>query len=264
MPEAHSEKDRKDVEFVQVWDLPTRLFKWLLVLLVILAWVSDKYGGAVPMWHKANGYAILVLIVFRILWGFAGGSTVRFGAFAAGPKAVLSYAAALLKGKKPFYLGHNPLGGWMIMALLAALGLQAILGLYAADEDRLVIEGPLAKTISDAAVDRAAHFHRLGFDLIVCLAAIHIAANVFYDLVKRSGLIRAMISGRKPKAAYIDQPEAIAAGRGRAPLCLIAACMLVFGGIVLLGGNPLNRLLKFMRHVDSDVRTFVLGQPDDF
>jgi cytochrome b len=208
--------------------------------LVFLAWVSNKYVGSVPMWHKANGYAILVLIVFRVLWGFAGGSTARFSAFAAGPKALLFYAAALLKGRHRPYLGHNPLGGWMIMALIAVLGLQAILGLYAADEDRLIIEGPLAKTVSDASIDRAAHFHRSGFDLIVGLAAIHIAANVFYDLATRSGLIRAMISGGKPRAAYIDQPEAADAWRGTAPLCLIAAFTLVFGAITLLGGHPFD------------------------
>jgi len=232
------ERDSEDSHFVKAWDLPTRLFKWLLVLLVVLAWVSNKYGGAVPLWHKANGYAILVLIVFRILWGFAGSSTARFGAFLKGPRGVLSYAAALIKQKRQPYLGHNPLGGWMIIMLLAALGLQGVLGLYAADEDRLIIEGPLAKTVSEAAVDGAAHFHRLGFDLIVCLAAIHIAANVLYDLAGKSGLIRAMISGRKLKAAYIDQPSLVTAGRGTALLCFIAAVTAVFGAIVLLGGNP--------------------------
>jgi len=240
MPVALCEEDKRHAGFVRAWDLPTRLFKWLLVLFVILAWVSNKYGGAVPLWHKANGYAILVLIVFRILWGFAGGSTARFSAFLTGPKAMFSYITLLLKQKQPPYLGHNPLGGWMIIALLAAVALQAILGLYAADEDRLIIEGPLAKTVSEAAVDRAAHFHRLGFDLIVWLAAIHIVANVFYDLTGKSGLIRAMVSGRKPQAAYFDQPEAAAAKRGAALLCLIAAVTIVFGGIYLFGGNPLN------------------------
>jgi cytochrome b len=230
----------KESHFVKAWDLPTRLFKWLLVLLVVLAWVSNKYGGAVPMWHKANGYAILVLIVFRILWGFAGGSTARFGAFLKGPKAVSSYVMALFARRQLPYLGHNPLGGWMIMGLLAILALQGVLGLYAADEDRLIIEGPLAKTVSEAAVDRAAHFHRLGFDLILWLAAVHIAANIVYDVAGKSGLTRAMISGRKPRAAYIDQPEAIPASWSTASLCFIVAITVVFGGIALFGGNPLK------------------------
>jgi cytochrome b len=147
---------------------------------------------------------------------------------------------ALVKGEHRHFLGHSPLGGWMVLALMAAIAAQAIFGLYAADQDRIVIEGPLAKTVSDAAVDQAAHFHRLGFDLILSLAAIHIAANLFYDLVKKSGLVRAMVTGRKPRAPYADQPEAVPARPSTAFACLVAALATVFGGIVLLGGNPLH------------------------
>jgi cytochrome b len=147
---------------------------------------------------------------------------------------------ALFARRQLPYLGHNPLGGWMIMGLLAILALQGVLGLYAADEDRLIIEGPLAKTVSEAAVDRAAHFHRLGFDLILWLAAVHIAANIVYDVAGKSGLTRAMISGRKPRAAYIDQPEAVPASWSTALLCFIVAITVVLGGIALFGGNPLK------------------------
>jgi cytochrome b len=221
---------------VLVWDLPTRLFKWSLVLLIVLAWVSNRYGGGMPMWHKANGYAILVLIVFRILWGIVGGSTARFANFVSGPRATFDYIRGVSRSEHRF-LGHNPLGGWMVLTLLAIVGAQAILGLYSADQDRLIIEGPLAKTVSDAAVDRAAHLHRSIFNLLVVLSCIHIAANLFYDSVKKTGLIKAMIVGRKRRATYVDRAQNRPGRMWVAVLCLLAAIAIVFGSIVLMGGD---------------------------
>ena len=225
---------------VRAWDLPTRLFKWLLTLLVCLAWVSNKFGAAVPSWHVWNGYAILVLVVFRILWGVFGGSTARFSAFIASPRAAFAYLRGQWVGKARAFLGHNPLGGWMVLALLAAVGTQALFGLYSADQDRLIIEGPLAKTVSDGAVDFAAHWHRVGFNLILALVTVHVAANLAYDLVGKYGLIRAMLTGRKPRADYQDMPEAVPGSLERAFLCLLAAIAIVFGGILVAGGSPLR------------------------
>jgi len=223
---------------VRAWDLPTRLSKWALVLLVVLAWTSNKYGTAVPFWHVWNGYAILVVVVFRLLWGFFGGSTARFSAFIASPRGTLAYLRGQFAGTPRRYLGHNPIGAWMALGLLAALAAQAALGLYSADADRLIVEGPLAKTVSDAAVDFAAHWHRLGFNIILALVTIHVAANLAYDLLGKYGLIRAMVTGRKPAAAYQDMREATPGSPMRALLCLVAAIAIVFGGIFALGGNP--------------------------
>src|SRR5262249_6787679 len=191
---------------VLAWDGPTRAFKWLLVLLVAGGWLSNKFGAGFPAWHKWNGYAVLVLIVFRLIWGFAGGSTARFSAFVAGPAASIAYIRAQIAGRPVKYLGHNPLGGWMIMALLAAVATQCLTGLYAADEDRLIIAGPLAKTVADAAVDFAARWHHRIFGVIEILAVLHIAANAFYTLVKRDPLIPAMVTGRKPAEHFEDMP----------------------------------------------------------
>jgi cytochrome b len=224
---------------VLAWDGPTRAFKWLLVLLVIDGWLSNEFGAGFPAWHKWNGYAILVLIVFRLIWGFAGGSTARFSAFVAGPVAGIKYIRAQIAGCSPKYLGHNPLGGWMILALLAAVAAQCLTGLYAADEDRLVIEGPLAKTVTDAAVNFAARWHHRIFDVIEILAVLHIAANLFYTFVKREPLIRAMVTGGKPAEAFADMQTAIPGSWARAALCLFAAALLVFGAITLAGGSIL-------------------------
>jgi cytochrome b len=225
---------------VRAWDLPTRLFKWGLVALVAAAWASNKFGAAVPHWHVWNGTAILVLIVFRVLWGFFGGSTARFSAFVVSPRRMFAYLRGQLAGVAPRYLGHNPLGAWMVLALLAVVAAQAMLGLYAADADRLIVEGPLAKTVSDEGVDFAAHWHRVGFNLILALVAIHVATNLAYDLLAKHGLIRAMVTGCKPAADFYDMREAAAGSAARALICLAAAIAIVLGGIFALGGNPLR------------------------
>src|SRR3954451_15056812 len=109
---------------VRVWDAPTRIFHWLLAALVLVAWASWRYseslGDHTLALHRWNGHAILVLIVFRVLWGFAGSSTSRFRAWLWWPWTAISYALRLLRGETPLYLSHNPLGSYMILALLGA------------------------------------------------------------------------------------------------------------------------------------------------
>jgi cytochrome b len=229
-------------EKVLAWDLPTRIFKWGLVFLVADAWASNKWGANYPYWHKWNGYAVLVLIVFRLLWGFAGGSTSRFAAFVRGPRKALAYGRdILIAGRARRFLGHNPLGTYMILALMGALAFQAVLGLYSADEDRVIIEGPLAKTVSDAAVDRAAWLHSYWFYYaILTLVCVHVAVNLAYGFIKRDPVIQGMITGVKPRVDYEDMNEARPGSWGTAVLCLVAAIAIVFGGVVALGGDPLR------------------------
>lgn len=218
---------------VIAWDGPTRVFKWALVFVVIDGWISNRYGGSVPLWHKCNGYAALVLILFRLLWGFVGGSTARFASFVQGPGTVLGYVRAM-----PKFLGHNPLGGWMVLALLAGVAAMGLFGLFAADEDRLIIEGPLARTVSDAAVDVAAKWHRYVFGALEALIAVHVAANVIYAVTSKENLIRAMITGRKPQADYVDMRSSVPGSWSTAGLCLVAAAAIVFGSIIAAGGHP--------------------------
>jgi cytochrome b len=218
---------------VIAWDGPTRVFKWTLVFIVLDGWISNRYGGSMPLWHKCNGYAALVLIVFRVFWGFAGGSTARFGNFFAGPLQVLAYLRA-----SPKFLGHNPLGGWMVFALIGVVAIMGVTGLFSADEDRLIIEGPLAKTVSDAAIDFAAKWHRYIFDALAILVGVHITANVIYALSHGEPLIRAMVSGRKPAGDYADASAAIPGSWGKAAACLVLAAIVVFGAIYAAGGRP--------------------------
>jgi cytochrome b len=219
---------------VIAWDGPTRVFKWALVFVVVDGWISNKYGGSLPAWHKCNGYAALVLVVFRLLWGFAGGSTARFGSFAAGPGKVIAYIRTA-----PKYLGHNPLGGWMVLALLILIFAMGASGLFSADEDRLIIDGPLAKTVSAAAVDLAASWHRHVFTALQIFVAIHVTANVVYALSRREPLIRAVVTGRKPAGEYIDMRCAEPGTWGRAFGCIAIAAMLVLGPVYVTAGRLL-------------------------
>jgi cytochrome b len=228
---------------VRAWDVPTRLFHWTLVLLIVSAWLTYEFaediGDVTLVLHRANGLAILVLVMWRVLWGFAGSSTSRFAGFVRGPSAWLSYARGLMTGASQRFLGHNPLGALMVVALLLVVGVQAGFGLFAVDDNDLV-GGPLYRLVDEAANKRATGLHGFLFDKVLLpLVGIHVLANIFYALVKREPLIRAMITGRKPAEDYEDASEAKIIERPllRAALCLAAATVIVLGSIVALGGR---------------------------
>ena len=201
---------------VRIWDLPVRLFHWLLLLLVCFSWYCGEQG--IMDWHKRSGYAILTLLLFRLAWGLVGSTTARFGSFVKGPAAALAYARALRAGTPLPSLGHNPLGGWMVVALLAVLLLQAGTGLFANDD--ILTEGPLAKLVSKDASDWLTGIHEANFNLLLVLVALHIAAALFYFFVKGENLILPMITGRK-------RIEAKASGlRFRSPFLALVALAL--------------------------------------
>jgi cytochrome b len=228
---------------ILAWDLPTRLFHWALVLLVVAAWVSYEFAEDLSdvtlVWHRANGLALLILVVWRGLWGIWGPETARFASFLRAPSHVAAYARDMLGGRAPRYLGHNPAGALMVVALLATLAVQAGFGLFATDDNDLV-GGPLYRLVDEAQNVRATRWHGFVFNFVlVPFVLAHVAANVFYTLVKKEPLIPAMVTGRKPAAAYADAPEAGAIARPlvRAFVLLIAATGLVLGGILAVGGR---------------------------
>ena len=179
---------------VNVWDLPTRLFHWTLVVLMIIQWWSAENSDTMD-WHLRGGYVVLTLVLFRLIWGFMGSDTARFSDFLRGPGAALAYVKALVRGETPLYLGHNPIGGWSIVALLTLLLIQAGTGLFANDD--ILIEGPLYGWVSKSASDWLTTVHKLNFNLLLLVIAVHISAVLFYLLVKRENLIHPMLSGRK-------------------------------------------------------------------
>jgi cytochrome b len=235
-----SEPDRNTV---RAWDLPTRVFHWTLVTLLISAYISfrfsEAFGDNTLKWHRYNGYGILILLVWRLLWGFVGSSTSRWSAFVRWPWVAAGYALDLLRGRDRHYLGHNPLGTWMILAVLAVLGGQAILGLFTVEHND-AYWGPLYKLVSEGRQKLLSGWHTQAFYYVLLpLLAAHITANVLYGVLKKDPLIRAMVTGKKPVGTYEDQAEAqiVAQPIRLALACLGGAVTIVFGTIIGLGGK---------------------------
>jgi cytochrome b len=194
---------------IKVWDVPVRLFHWAVVLLLVLQLATGLIGGSLMQWHVYGGYAMLVLVVFRIFWGFAGSTHARFASFLAGPRATLHFAKRLFSREAVPQLGHNPLGGWMVIALVVSLALQAISGLFA--NDGANTEGPLATLVSFETSSRITQFHRWNLKLLIVLSGLHIAGVLFHWLVKKENLIGAMFTGVKqvPEAAVQERREGV-------------------------------------------------------
>jgi cytochrome b len=180
---------------VQVWDLPVRLFHWVLVLLVVISFTTGKLGGNWLNWHFKSGYCILALVLFRIAWGLFGSQTARFTDFIHGPKRVLSYARSLFSGSSMFNAGHNPMGGLMVVLMLLLLLLQATTGLFV--DDDAGTRAPLADKASDAIVSLFTTIHRININVILACVALHVCAALFYLLVKKENLITPMFTGDK-------------------------------------------------------------------
>ncbi len=176
---------------IRVWDLPTRLFHWMLALCIVLGVVFVKIGGNAMQWHAYCGYIALALVLFRIIWGFAGSWHARFANFVPSPKRLIAY----LKGETAEGLGHNPLGALSVIALLLAVLLQASTGLFA--DDDIFFQGPLAKYVSNATVAFLTSVHRFNQYIIMALVALHIGAIIFYQIYKKESLIGPMITGDK-------------------------------------------------------------------
>ena len=180
---------------VRVWDLPVRLFHWVVVGLIVLSFVTGHVGGNAMRIHELSGFSILTLVMFRLLWGFFGSTHARFGDFVRGFAAARSYAAALWSGRSTSYTGHNPLGGWMVVALLLCLLVQACTGLFANDD--IMTEGPLMKYVAKEVSDRISLIHEINSYVLATLVTLHVAAALYYLWRKRENLIWPMFTGRK-------------------------------------------------------------------
>jgi cytochrome b len=228
---------------VPAWDLPTRVFHWTLVVLIVCAWLSFEFSEELEdprlVWHRWNGLAILTLMIWRLLWGIAGPPTGRFVSFVRGPRAAWGYARDLLAGTPRHFLGHNPLGALLIIALLSVVTAIATLGLFALEHNDNAV-GPLYKYAGEAWAKIFTRWHRLLFEpVLLVLISIHILANVFYAVVKKEPLITAMVTGRKPAGSYEDMDTAQPLDRPalRALFLAFVAATIVFGGISALGGK---------------------------
>jgi cytochrome b len=183
-------------EQIRVWDVPTRLFHWSIVALVILSWLSADQGYMTV--HLWSGLILLALLLFRLGWGVLGSTTSRFSDFLHPPHKVLAYLRTQVRGGRVLQAGHNPAGGLMVVALLAVLLAQVATGLFA--NDGLKFSGPLALLVSDDASDRLTRIHGIIFNFILVLVWLHVVAVGFYHFVKGDNLVGPMVSGKKHRA----------------------------------------------------------------
>lgn len=179
---------------VRVWDLPLRLFHWLLVAAIVAAVATGLLGGNLMDWHGRVGVLIAGLIGFRLAWGLIGSTHSRFVSFVRGPAAIGAYLRGQWHG-----LGHNPLGALSVLGLLGVIGLQTAGGLFGNDD--IAFQGPLYGLVSKDTSDWLTGLHRKGFWLVLLLVGLHLAAIAFYTRVKREQLVGPMITGRKQIAA---------------------------------------------------------------
>jgi cytochrome b len=184
---------------VKVWDLPVRLFHWLLLVLVGFSWWSGEQGGDWMNRHSWSGYAILTLVLFRIGWGFIGSDSARFAHFVRGPRASLTYLRSALNRQPKAYLGHNPLGGWMIMALLLVLLFQVVTGLLGNDDSEFA--APLSHWLSHNASSLMTALHAYSFDLLLILVGLHVGAVLTHVVLQRDEMLKAMFTGVKTSPA---------------------------------------------------------------
>lgn len=213
-----------------VWDLPVRLFHWSVVAFIALSWWTAENGfDRVHFW---SGYALLFLLLFRILWGFAGSSTARFATFEKGPAAVAAY----LRRGDSVQPGHSPIGALSVIAMLLALLVQIATGLIQIDDEDF-IEGPLSGLVSFDLSVLAHDVHEASFKILLGLIALHLLAIFYYHLVRGRSLIRPMVTGRAVLPEGV--PPTTPAGKGRLAACAAAALILtaaVIGAGRVLGG----------------------------
>jgi cytochrome b len=180
---------------IKVWDLPVRIFHWSLVLLFIAAYVTNSLGSDYFVYHLWSGYALIILVSFRVVWGLVGTYHARFNHFVKNPLATARYALSVFKKKDKHYLGHNPLGAVMVVVLLIATLVQAITGLFTNDE--IFNVGPLYAYINDELSLQLTSLHRQLFYWILGAIALHILAVIVHVVIKRDNIVRAMFNGKK-------------------------------------------------------------------
>lgn len=218
---------------VRVWDLPTRVFHWLLVACVVLLVITGYVGGDAMQWHARLGYTVLTLLLFRLAWGFVGGHWSRFRSFLYAPSSVLAYLGG--RTHPDHLVGHNPLGAGSVFAMLLLLLAQVGTGLVSDDE--IAFTGPLNRFVKNSTALAATWYHKeIGQWLLVALVVLHVAAIVYYLVKKRENLVRAMVVGDKNVPSEAKSSRDDLATRVIA-LVLVAACAGLVAWLVSLGAG---------------------------
>lgn len=212
---------------LHVWDLPTRIFHWSLLALVLVAWFTGEEEGAAAQVHRYAGEAIAGLIVFRVIWGFIGGERSRFADFAAGPAAIVNHVRDLFSKTPKRHLGHNPLGGVAVFLLLATVAGIVFTGLFSGGDTSGPFAGYWGLELSD--------LHEVLFRVLQALVAVHVLGVVIETVKAKDALVPAMITGSKRRRP--DEPGQDARRSG-AIAFLVAAGLAVAVSVALMTQPP--------------------------
>ncbi len=187
---------------LRIWDGPTRVMHWLLVVLIAACWWTGIHDQL--QYHLYSGYAVLWIVLMRLYWGLVGSSTARFAHFVRGPSHMLDYARTLHRRDTTHSYGHNPLGAISVLVMLGVVLAVVVLGLFAVDVDGLY-SGPLSSYVSYKFGRHLAHLHYRWFEYLLAIIALHLAAVAFYYVYKRQNLVFPMISGSRPAAGLVEE-----------------------------------------------------------
>jgi len=195
---------------MKVWDLPTRLFHWLLLVVLVTSYVSVHLadGPHSRFWmnlHLASGETALGLLLFRLIWGVLGSETARFASFLRSPKLALHHLATLRQKEPDNQVGHNAAGGWMVVVMLLLIAVQVGTGLFSNDDGST--EGPLAGLVSKATSDLLSRIHDFNINLLIAAVALHVLAIIVYARLKGHRLLPPMITGKKRLPAATRAPR---------------------------------------------------------
>lgn len=192
---------------VKIWDIPTRIFHWVLVLLFLFLIYSGRWDDSLMQWHFYSGYALSGLIIFRILWGVVGTRYARFRSFVTSPIQGLSYLKATFTGKAKHFYGHNPAGSMMVLMLILLLALQVASGLVMSDE--VLWEGPFYASVSDELASLGAQIHHTVQSILVYLVGFHILGVIVHSILFKEKLVASMITGSKKDVGEAKPREAV-------------------------------------------------------
>lgn len=221
-----------------IWDLPLRLFHWLLVISMVAIYMTGSLGGLWLTWHSHCGVLILSLIVFRIAWGFVGSRYARFASFVPTPERLRAYFSARWAG-----MGHSPLAAISIFALLGVILIQALSGLFTMN-DEIDFYAPLYEVVSSSWSHRMTRWHNRLFDALLILISLHLLAIVYYAGVKHQNLLMPMFTGRKKELRDAPTESVLSQSKSHLFLALSLAALVL---IVIESGMLLQWLKYFLK-----------------
>lgn len=231
----NEKSETENSETVFIWDFPTRLFHWMLVLSISWSWISIEILEDLEQ-HFWAGYTVLGLLVFRILWGCVGTYYARLKSLFFPPSEIIAYAKSLTLPSSKKYPGHNPLGSLAVLAMLTLLAAQVGTGLFSTDDYSY---GPLASLVSLDTIDRLTELHKSNFDLLQILIGVHVLAILAHNIFKKENLTAAMFSGRKLRNAITEPVKTVRSNRAVLAILLIAASAVAVYVVTLLLAEPM-------------------------